>query len=394
MRLLQGSLIGTTKILPKCRMERNMDFGAITNRITKNRIGNYEAKDGSAVSVQLRNLIAQHGYDIFKDKTALTEEIQKFTLSNTLKSQLTLVFSCSTLSDFILNSKSDLNMVDIDNVVHSVVSSTGLTYDCAISIIADTFDACGLRFAIEYGPKLVDGTVKNGLSAMMPSGVAEAEIKKTQEMYNKFNSTYANGIQIAQKEQAKNEATAVVNAMNRLCSAGLAEGYYLLGRCYAFGECCTNVDSKKALEYMKIAADKGHVAAAGYLGDMYYEGDAFTRDYTLAHHYYTRPGTKALGKKQQDALKDIYKQGGANKLTMIFSGIVFALMIAFVVFFHEGIFSGSSRLVVGIIMLVLSLVPHVIVIQYSILNKYNGMRWLLMIQFFIWALYAFILVLA
>ncbi|GFH42502.1 hypothetical protein Hs30E_10530 [Lactococcus hodotermopsidis] len=361
----------------------------------RSKVGKYETKaDASVVATQLQSLIAKKGFDVFKNIELLTEEIKSLKLSPTTKAQLSLVFSCSTLPDFILNSKSDLNMVDVDNAVHSVVSSTELSYKCAIALIADVFYACGLSFAIENGPQLVNGSIEYKLHALMPSVMAEAETKKAIELHKAYESAYG------EKKDKLPEAAGIaaekaVEVIKSLCVAGISEGFYLLGRCYLYGECGTDIDRTKAMELMKTAAEQGNTRAAVLLGDLFYQSDdPLVRDYTLAHHYYTRPGTLAMGKKQQTSLQDIYKQYSANKTTLVFSGVILALMITFMVFFHTGIFTGSSRLAIGIILIVISIAAYALAIINNRNKRFNGIRWFVAVQYFVWALYAFILVLA
>lgn len=348
--------------------------------------------EASVVGAQLQKLIAKHGLDILKNLDLLREEIQKTELPNVKKEQLILVFSCSTVPDFAANARSDLNLVDVDNIVHNVIATTGLSYGTTISLVTDILYACGMHFSVEYGPVLFEQSVDYRLHALMPSTVAAAEVKKTRELFDSFQRKYFNAAESPAREA---DAAKVIGAIQKLCAAGISDGFYLLARCYLYGACDTAVDHSRGLQYMKIAAEQGNNEAAAQLGDAYYNCDsALERNYTLAHYYYTRPGALALGPSGRSALEDIYEQKKCNVTTLIFSAIVFALTIAFVTFFHEGIFSGASRLAIGVIAIVLSLAAVVLTTLYHIRAKFNGIRWLIAIQFFVFALYAFILVLA
>jgi hypothetical protein len=361
----------------------------------RSQVGEYETEaDASDVSNQLKALIAKYGYDIFRNSELLVEEIKGLNLSSTIKAQLALIFSCSTLRHYIYNSKSDLNMVDVDNAVHNVVNTTGLTYKVAISLIADIFYACGLSFAIEYGPQLINNSVEYKLHALMPSAMAETEIKKATELHKACENVSEKDDDLSDSAvDAAETAESAVKTINGLCAAGISEGFYLLGRCYLYGECGTDIDSKRAMKLMKIAAEQGEPKAAAILGDLYYQADdPVERDYTLAHHFYTKPGTLAIGKDRRTALQDIYKQHSANKTTLVFSGVMLALTVAFLVFFHEGIFSGANRLVVGIILTVISAAAYACAIYQNRRKSFNGIRWSVAVQYFVWALYAFILV--
>jgi len=368
-----------------------MDFKAAFSKIEKYKSGEVM----SPVAAQLHVMIAKNGLDVFIDNDVLRGEIDSLSISRTAKAQLVLIFSCSTLSDYVRNSKSDLNMVDVNNAIHSVVSSTGLSYKCVIELVADVFYACGLDFSVEYGPQLIDDSTEYGLHAVMPSKLAEDEVNKARALRQKYESQYGEGFDKKDASDAGEAARKAVEAMRKLCNAGVPEGFYMLGLCYLYGECGTASDLNKGLKFMQLAAEQGIVEAAAILGDYYYDSeDPLTRDYTLAHYYYTRPGAMAMGRERQLALQDIYKQHNANKLTFVFSGVVLALMIIFLTYFHAGVFSGSSRLVLGIILVAISAALLALVALFYRAKRFNGIRWLVAAQYFVWALYAFLLVLA
>ena len=357
----------------------------------RNKVRIYETKaESSVVASELKELVAKNGLEIFRDPEKLGELLEATKLSAVVKAQLRLIFSCSTLPDFILNTKSDLNMVDMDNAVHGVVVTTGLSYKCAIKLIVDIFYGCGLDFPVEYGPQLVNHAVEYKLHAIMPSATAEEEVVKMLTAYDKYERAADKEL-----EDSKSAATEAVKIMRQLCEAGMPEGFYYLGRCHLYGECGTAVDKVKGMEYMKIAADRGNAAAAAILGDIYYEAkEPLRRSYTLAHHYYTRPGALAVKKERRAALEDIYAQQRANKTTFVFSGLLLALSIVFLIFFHTGIFSGAGRLAVGIVCTALSAVLYGLTVIYHIMHRFNGIRWLTAAQYFLWALYVFVLVLS
>lgn len=387
-----------------------MNFEAIKNKLTAQTEIYVPSASPSAVSEHLKKLIDENGLDFFRDTAKLTDEIQKLSMPESLKLQLCLIFRCSTLSHFILNSESDLSMVDFDNAVHNIIDSTGLTYKTAVTLTSDIFYACGLNLAAEYSPQLADNGIEYRLHALLPSEMAAEEVKKAAELYDTFQEKYSADIRketeksdldgnvdsgelTVSAEERKNDANETIRSIQKLCEAGIPDGFYLLARCYMYGGCNTAIDREKALVYMKIAAERGHTQAAAYLGDLYHS-DIPQKDFTAAYYYYTRPGSAAMGSPQQSALRDIYKQGHANKITLIFSGAMLVLTVLFVVFFHNGMFSGSSRLAFGVVTAVLSLALAGLTAMYHLKKKFNGIRRLIGIQFFLWEIYVFILLLA
>lgn len=367
---------------------KNMTFDDMYKEITDYKT-NVATSD---VCSQLKKIIDEKGMDIFKDYEALRNAIQNSELSNLKQERLILVFSCKGVADFVLNIRSNLNLVDVDNVIHNVLNRTGLSYRTTVSIVTDILCACGMHFSIEYGPVLRDQSVEYRLHALMPSEIAAVETKKTKDLFKTFCNKYSDG---GETQKRDSDAADVINAIKRLCAAGIADGFFLLGQCYLYGKCNTAVDHSLGMNYLKLASDQGSNEASALLGYIYYNSEsALVRNYTLAHYYYTRPGALPINMGGQSALEDIYEQKKCNTTTIVFSAIVFALTIAFVNFFHDGMFSGSSRLAIGIVAIVMSLIAVVFAVLSHIRAKFNGIRWLIAIQFFVFAIYAFILVLA
>lgn len=366
-----------------------MDLKTIVKSV-KRYSGGHNASDTSR---QLSKMIAANGYGIFKEPDKLLEETAKLDLPDVTKGQLGLIFRCSSFTNYISNPEADFNMVDVNNVIHNVTETTGLNYDCVIRNVADVFGAMGMDFSIEYVPRLVDGAIREDITAMMPSDIAAQETQRADKLLEGYRNKYGDGP--AETEEEQQAAAEAVAAIRRLCDAGNAEGFYLLGVCYKNGACNTEKNEKKASELFKTAAEKGNAKAANALGDQFYEAEDFLdRDYTLAHYYYTKPGALPLNYSQQHRLEDIYAMGRKNCTAIICSGILFAVMLIFVIVFHKGLFSGNSRLALGIISLVISACLMAAGIIFNKKKAYNNICGLPAAQFFVWAVYALILILS
>ena len=152
-------------------------------------------------------------------------------------------------------------------------------------------------------------------------------------------------------------------------------------------------DEKKAYSYLQIATEQGDPDASNLMGDLLANRESFLADYTLAHYYFTKPGAVALRETDRETVKMIYRQNLLNKANLIFGGVFLAVTIVFLSIFNKGMFSGSSRLVIGIVDTVLSLIVYGFGILAYRRKKYNNNRWIVAAMYFIWAVYAFILVL-
>ena len=241
---------------------------------------------------------------------------------------------------------------------------------------------------------MTDDTIEYNLHAVMPEDMAEEKVRSVTERFNSFNSKYAFSDAASLSEEGREEAGLIIRDIKSLCNAGVSEGFYLLGRCYLEGRCGTDRDPAKAEQLMRAASEQGNIKANAALGDIYFGTENYgIRDYTLAHHFYTKPGTLAAGEEQQQALAEIYRQGDANRTSLIFSVIAVILTAVFVGIFHKGIFSEKSTLIWGIILTVLSAAASAFVFIYHKNRKYNGIRWITALQYLLWLIYALILVL-
>ncbi len=369
-----------------------MDFSFI-----KNTVGKYPKEEGaSPLSRELQSIVSKLGPEVFDNKDLVIGEIEKTELDEKTKSQFALVLKCSNIADYVRNSKSDMSVVDLDNAIHNVAESTGLTHDAALTVTVDVLYAFGLRFEVEFSPVLADGKIEKRLHAAMPSSAAEREIKDAHVLYDLYKKSVDDAAEgNADEETVKKSAEEAINAINNLCSCGISEGFYLLGLCHYYGDCGTAVDKEASLTFMSCASDMGNAKAASFLGNLYYcEDNPRLRDYTAAHYYFTRPGALAMGKTEQNALKDISMQRAANRLTLLFSVILAVMTAVFAVYFRSGIFSGSSRLGVGIPVVILSILTVAAEVVYNRRKPFNNIRPFMFVQLFLWAVYAFLLVLA
>jgi hypothetical protein len=382
-----------------------MNFDAFLKQIKT-----YPTKIGiSPVAREMKKLINRKGIEIFKSEELLSTEINTLKLSKTSRAQLNLIFSSSTLSNYIQNTKSDMNMLDVDNMIHNVVDTTGLSYKVVLTLVSDILYACGVSFSIEYGPEIVDDKIEHKIHAMMPSMLMDKELLKTEKLIEEY--TKVSVMEPLEKDKMEQAAAKAIQSITNLCHAGVPKAFYWLGRCYWFGECGTIRDPQKAISYIEIAAQRGIVEAAALLGDIYYNPNSgnyknaieetnkintqlIFRDYSLAHYYYTRPGSLAMGKERQRNLKDILNQYSANRITLFFAGIMFVSMIVFLVNFHSGILNGNSRLVLGIIFVIFTGAIWGLGTWVHMIKPYNGIRGIVATQYFVWALYAFFLVMA
>lgn len=336
----------------------------------------------SPLAKELRIALDDTGIGVFSDATKLVALIDSFDIPSETKAQLRLIFTASNLSQFILNAQPSFSFVDMDNAVRQVVDSTGLSYQTVIDLVPDILFGCGIDFPIVTRPQIrKSGESDTKITALFASGAAQSQLDSINQLLS------INRLLSADRDEADAK---LASMLQDLVSAGNPQAYGMMGKLYREGAHGFAQDDALADKYLTIAAEYGDPASANTLAESNYNHGK----YTLAHYYYTRPGAAAKNEGQQSQYADILSQREENRATFFFSIGVFVLALLFVVFFHQGIFSGSGRLIEGIIGLVLSGIVLYFAFRSSRGGNFESNRGLIFAQYLVWAIYALILILA
>ena len=344
------------------------------------------------------------GPQIYSDTAAACSMIDA--LPDTLlppgtKERYRLVLVCTGIGNMLVNADNGLTMVQIDAVIQDAVNHSGLGYDAALKVVHDLFASCGIDAALQERDKLDDqGNVvrvhvwplgeykreklaKTATTAMNEAARQEALQRQDDDAFD---------------DQKHREASkTAVSSITELMRAGEPLGFHLMGICQKNGTCGVVQSDVEAKKSLRIAANNGYAESAALLGDMYYANNPlmFSRDYTAAFRYYTRPGAMALGNsKRVAAIEDIRAQRTQNPVLLGLAAALVVLELLFVVFFHTSPVSGASRLVPGIICTMLS--AGLVGYGFNRFRKlpFNGERLLIVGVFALWTVFVFILALA
>lgn len=361
-----------------------MGFTNIKNNIRQIETSRFKTRTSEA----LQKIFTEHGHSIIGDIDALFPLIDAADCPEVSKLRVKLVFSCVAVRNYLSGDTVDLKMTQINNMLHVICSSTGLTYSVSVETLSEILCALGLNYTIAYSPALEGDKITHECHTVMPSDLAFSEttrIKTAFAQVEKHGGLYPEA-----------EGRALLEDIKRLCSAGIADGFFLLSKCYQNGFLNTAINLAKAEEYLKLAAEAGCADAASSLADRYYLNDKTTkRSFEEAFYYYTKPGSVKLRDNQQIRVVDIYNQKHENKLTLVFLLISTILSAAFIAMFNKGIFSNTSTLIAGVAILFLSIVLDVVMlIYYKKKSKLNSIRIALFLQYLIWIIYVLILELA
>ncbi len=341
------------------------------------------------VSSELHKIFVEKGNSIISDEKALYSLIDKMDCSDTSKQRLRLVFSCTSVRNYLSGDikevKDNLKMTQIDNMIHVICTNTGLTYISAVETLSEILCSLGIDRTITYSPVLEENKIEYKIHTVMPPAVMNDLLAIAFTFYE------------SKGKKSKAEVEEFTEIVKQLCSAGVADGFYLLSKCYAYGyygyaRSCI----EKADEMLRVAADAGSSYAMAELADQYYDNDSDLKNtFEEAYYYYTKPGSGPLAYGQGRNLEDIYSQRRENKFTLFSLVVLIVLFAVFVGVFNKGMFTDFSCLTVGIIGLVLSLVIFAVTVFYHFKkSQFNSIRVAVFAPFIVFVLYAFILELA
>ena len=339
-------------------------------------------------SAGLKRIIAEHGSTVIADEQKLFSLIDQIECSEASKLRYKLVFSCVSIRNYFSGESNDIKMTQIDSMIRVITSSTGLSYLSAVETLSEILCAFGIDYTITYSPVLEGGKIVNQLHTVMPADVARKDMDRVKKDFSVYVANRGNFIERDESE--------LLNAIKRLCEAGMPEAFYLLSKCYRYGYLNTSVNEEQAEELAKIAADAGCSEAASDLADLLYEkDDGVITTFDKALYYYTKPGSVPLNSTQQMRVKDIFMQRKENRVSLVFLVLSTILSIVFLAFFNKGIFSGSSRLIIGIIFAIIGIIYDVLVFGiYFKTSKFNNIRPFLIPQYLWWMIFILILELA
>ena len=342
---------------------------------------------GTDVGVQLKRLFSEKGDTFLSDKERIRNEVYSLQLEDNIKAQLCLFLGCKVIHDFVENSKVSIDFFVVNNLIHSVLLETGLSYDTTVKCVSELLFALGLDIPIEYSPVSANDILGFNIHALIPVDITRQWISDVFRSYNEFTQI---------RKPSEIEIKEFQEKLNHLCDSGISDGLFLKGVLYKNGEVGVVQDLEKARTYLQLAADMGNSNASAFLADNYFSGiDSFIgRDYTTAEYYYTRMGACPINDiTRRTNLQTIHQQKRINLENFLFSFVLLVLTVGFVVFFHKS-FSGEKNILpVGIIASILSLGVIVKAILYNLKKKFNSNALMLIVQGLIWMVYVLILVL-
>ncbi len=336
-------------------------------------IGFFEKPAGPCELV-LSEAVSKYSSDIYTDHAKLKEALSEMAVSET---QITKIQMMTLVDGFneILNDGNECKQSTINTYVQNAIAETGFTTSKVLELTAAICGSLGIRSELESG-KMADGS-EDTAAFVIPMSVYNAELNEIEK------KVFDNAVESIDPNE--------LSRLEVLAGAGITRAKYILGCCYMKKK--EYLGSRElGIALLEEAAYEGDSAAAGCLGDYYYE-HAKNEDWGRAYSYYTGYGALALDPDRRKRIIDIINFRNFNFATIVGSIVIWVIMLLVVLLvpaaqlFETHRFMGSILLVIGAAINTFAFFLHQ-------RRPYANLFWLPCAMFGEWALYLIVRILA
>lgn len=333
---------------------------------------------------QLKEFVNREG----KDELLNEKKLIAFFSDNKLLTdlhRLLLVLSCDITKDFVLHAEKNSNRVELNNLIMSVVRTTGLRTIIVRELIAMICYSIGVNFNYEivtsYDP--VQETFRPVLNTLEPQIVQKkldaAQIQQNAKNYDKAAEIY--------EELVKSGSS---DAMYQLGMMYLDE-YKELSKekTYIFQGKPEHL--KKGIKLLEMAAENGHTKAREELGNYYFFYDKGPEGLKKAYALYSSPGIPSTNHNIKSRLVDIFNQEKTNFLVIVLGVFLTVLMWIFLFICGNSVHYNTVFIGWGIVLTIFPTLIYGLMCFAFYKFKYAYIKVCIWVMLLIWSIYPFIL---
>jgi hypothetical protein len=328
----------------------------------------------SPVKSELKKIVEENGAEIYTQPEALSAALTSSGISRTEQHQIALVLENSDIASVMAKNNYAVSMTDINNIIQSVRRKTGLNEAVTAHLSEDLLYSTGCVIEAETGNVLTENGIEYKAHSFIPYEEAGREMKQLEKLLD-------GGAPLL---------PAAWETMQRLARAGVPKAFYYIGQhYYSLEKSGQSGESGDYLRCFETAAEYGVPEAAAFLGDHYYRcANPFKKSWTKAYHYYTKPGAVPLSlAERKRTMENICAQKKSNLATLVMGAVQLVLTLVFIFLFQD-----QGYFALGAAMLVLGALSYAGVCLYYRKNKFDGIKWLICVNYLLWGIYAAFLI--
>lgn len=333
---------------------------------------------------QLKEFVKKEGKHELLNEVKLLNYLND-SIKNTELHQLILVLSCDTIKDFIVNSDKYSNRVELNNLIMSVINSTGLKNSVARDYVAMLCVTIGVSFSHEI------------VTAYDPVNESFIQITNTLEP-----AIVRKKLDAAQQQKDSENIDKAAEIYEELVKAGSTTAMYELGMIYLSefknlsSEKSTvllnqSLQLKKGIKLLEMAAENGNVKARVELGDFYYYYDKRPESLNKAFAFYSSPGIPSTDQNVKERLIGILNQEKTNLIVTILGGIWTVLVWFFLFVCGHSVHHNSIIIGWGLVFTIIPTLIYGVMCYAFIKYKYAYLKLCFFAMMIIWFIYPLIL---
>ena len=328
-------------------------------------LGRFSGVSGTAGpsdrSQALAAFLDQNGKEILLNPPALDKALKASSLDLRLQLQLQLLSGVPGLSNLVLE-ESPVVQNDLDRFVKNALETTGLSRSAIQELVADLGTALGYP-VITTRQKLAEwqGSTR---AFVVPPAVYRSELAALRG-------------KLSRKQPLSQEDIQMLETLSR---TGVGEAACL------WGESLMEESPSAALDLLTQAAQDGSAEAQAMIGDYYYRQGP-SGGYSMAEAIYTGYGSAALTRERHAALCTILNEKRYNRFTLLFGGILLALMLAATLVLSLAPQISMGIPLVGILALVVNCALLGVGVFLLRARPYDSIPFLIPAMFGVWCVY-------
>lgn len=299
--------------------------------------------------------------------------------------RLLMVLSCDATKDFVLNSDNNISRVEINNLIMSIIRSTGMKTVVAREIVAMICYSIGVNFnyeiVISYDPiKEAVYPVVNTLEPhIIHKKLDAAQVLQNAKQLDKASEIYEELVKAGSEIAMYRLGMIYINEYEDLCD----------DKSFVFQSKSEHL--KKGIKLLEMAAENGHVKARVELGNYHYFDDKRPDGLKKAYAMYSSPGIPSTNQAIKDRLVDILNQEKTNFLVTILGGVLTILMWVFVFVCGGSVHYNQAMIGWGILFTALPTIIYGLMCYAFYKYKYAYIKVCIFAMMLIWSCYPLIL---
>ena len=290
------------------------------------KVNSHKMKWPTERAIALRHIVDGNTASIYNNTEILRTSLMEAKIPIVAIKQLELALTSDALRKLLNSEDKNPTSIEINNALFSI-ENCGIADDDARDILEDLLYSINVSNVLKDYSAVKEAVANKKTTKYIPPQIYKGKLKEIMSF-----------VSAKDKEKLTSE---VQEELNMYAECNIGEANYILALMYNEG-IGVKKDTNLAYKYAKKAAAGGYPPAYAMLGDMEYNYNHFDEAYA----YYAKPGAIALDKKRSNRVDNLFKAKGFANKVCISLGVIYAVLIATMLFVINSLALSSGHPVV------------------------------------------------